>query len=101
MSAIASIWLMNRRKARCGVGPAVVAAFAIGVSATAQTPPAGGQVVVPGSSVAKPGDSGVRAHTNTLIFVPNGASRLHPSQPRSAASPVATPPCSKTDCGQR
>jgi hypothetical protein len=100
MSAIASIWLMNRRKARCGVGPAVVAAFAIGVSAAAQTPPAGGQVVVPGSSVAKPGDSGVRAHTNTLIFVPNrGSQQGHRPAETGAAPHPGT--CGTEHCGPR
>jgi hypothetical protein len=37
-------------------------------------PPAGwhgeGVVITPGSSVAKPGDAGKRAHTNTKIFKP-------------------------------
>ena len=36
-----------------------------------QTPPGEGQVVTPPSSIEKPGDSGVRAHTNTQIFIPN------------------------------
>jgi hypothetical protein len=36
-----------------------------------QVPPGAGQVSIPGSSVEKPGDTGVRAHTNTQIFIPN------------------------------
>jgi|GraSoiStandDraft_15_1057317.scaffolds.fasta_scaffold702506_1 hypothetical protein len=36
-----------------------------------QTPPGGGQVSTPQSSIEKPGDTGVRAHTNIQIFTPN------------------------------
>src|SRR5215469_3973496 len=36
----------------------------------AQTSPVGGQVTTPGSSIEKPEDSGVRAHTNIEIFRP-------------------------------
>jgi len=38
----------------------------------AQVPPGAGQVSTPESSVERPGDTGVRAHTNTQIFIPNG-----------------------------
>jgi hypothetical protein len=37
----------------------------------AQAPSAGGQVSIPESSVEKPGDNGVRAHTNIQIYHPN------------------------------
>jgi hypothetical protein len=37
----------------------------------AQVPSAGGQVFTPESSIEKPGDNGVRAHTNIQIFLPN------------------------------
>ena len=37
----------------------------------AQAPSAGGQVSIPESSVEKPGDNGVRAHTNIQIYRPN------------------------------
>jgi hypothetical protein len=37
----------------------------------AQAPSAGGQVLTPESSNEKPGDIGVRAHTNIEIFRPN------------------------------
>jgi hypothetical protein len=37
----------------------------------AQVPPGAGQVSTPESSVERPGDTGVRAHTNTQIFIPN------------------------------
>jgi hypothetical protein len=37
----------------------------------AQAPSTGGQVLTPESSIEKPGDTGVRAHTNIQIFLPN------------------------------
>jgi hypothetical protein len=40
-------------------------------SAYAQASPGGGQVTIPESSIEKPGDSGVRAHTNIEVFRPN------------------------------
>lgn len=40
-------------------------------SGYAQLPPTGGQVSIPQSSIEKPGDTGVRAHTNIQIFIPN------------------------------
>lgn len=44
----------------------------------AQVPPGAGQVSTPESSVERPGDTGVRAHTNTQIFIPNqGANGAH------------------------
>jgi subtilase family serine protease len=39
--------------------------------APAQSSPAKGTVIVPESSIVHPGDAGVRAHTNILIFVPD------------------------------
>ena len=49
--------------------------LAVGLLATgygyAQVPPGAGQVSTPESSLEKPGDTGVRAHTNTQIFIPN------------------------------
>jgi len=51
------------------------AAFAFALTAGAegygQTPPGGGQVWTPRSSIEEPGDVGVRAHTNIQIFTPN------------------------------
>jgi hypothetical protein len=47
-------------------------------SGYAQVPPGAGQVSTPESSVEKPGDTGVRAHTNIQIFIPNqGANGPH------------------------
>ena len=47
-----------------------VALLAAG-SGHAQVAPGGGQVSIPESSTEKPGDTGVRAHTNIETFVPN------------------------------
>ena len=63
---------------RCGVRLWVLALAMLAASgAHAQVAPAGGQVSTPESSLAQPGDTGVRAHTNIQIFVPergaNGA----------------------------
>ena len=56
-------------------------------NAQAQPPPSGGQVLVPGSSLEKPGDIGVRPHTNTLIFVPKEIATVgHP--PAGSAAPA-------------
>jgi kumamolisin len=44
-----------------------------------------GRVIVPDSSIARPGDAGVRAHTTHLKFVPEGA------QPNSASPTGETP----------
>ena len=50
-------------------------AFAVVMLASAgghaQVAPNAGQVTIPGSSLEKPGDTGVRAHTNIEIFRPN------------------------------
>ena len=44
----------------------------------AQVPPGTGQVSTPESSIERPGDTGVRAHTNLQIFIPNeGANGAH------------------------
>jgi hypothetical protein len=63
-------------RAKCGSLLCFVA-FVFALIAAAQgygqTPPAGGQVSTPPSTIEKPGDSGVRAHTNTQIFIPNQA----------------------------
>ena len=47
-------------------------------SGYAQVPPGAGQASTPDSSIEKPGDTGVRAHTNIQIFIPNqGAKGAH------------------------
>ena len=50
----------------------VIAVATLAVSSGhAQVPSTGGQVSTPESSIEKPGDTGVRAHTNIQIFTPN------------------------------
>jgi hypothetical protein len=44
--------------------------LALAVSAVAQTRSGEGRVTIPKSSQAKPGDAGVRFHTNLLLFIP-------------------------------
>jgi hypothetical protein len=65
-------WETARAKCRSPLGFAVfVLALIAAAEGCGQTPPAGGQVSTPQSSIEKPGDTGVRAHTNTQIFIPN------------------------------
>lgn len=64
-------------------GALVAAAMIAGAEAQ---PPSGGQVLVPGSSLEKPGDIGVRPHTNTLIFVPKANGTVSP--PKTGAAPT-------------
>ena len=49
----------------------VAVAMFLADSGHAQPAPSGGQVITPGSSIEKPGDVGLRAHTNIEIFTPN------------------------------
>ena len=51
--------------------PVFVLALIAAAEGYCQTPPGEGQVSTPQSTIEKPGDSGVRAHTNTKIFIPN------------------------------
>ena len=55
----------------------------------ARAAPNGGQVVIPESSVEKPGDVRKRAHTNIEIFVPHPRTVLTPPSP---GSPGVGPP---------
>jgi hypothetical protein len=48
----------------------------------ARLAPTGGQVVTPGSSIEKPGDVGVRAHTNIQLFIPDRSPPGPPSPSR-------------------
>jgi subtilase family serine protease len=54
--------------------------------APAQSSPQKGTVIVPFSSIAQPGDAGVRAHTNFEIFVPDEV------QPNASYPPGENPP---------
>ena len=59
----------------------------------AQVPPGAGQVTTPESSIEKQGDTGVRAHTNTQIFIPNqGAYSAQPPPGGAAGSPFPQAP---------
>jgi hypothetical protein len=75
------------------IAPLAVAAavtLAAVTSAHADTAASGGQVVIPESSVEKPGDVGKRGHTNIEIFVPRPG--LTPPSPGvgPGANPQAT-----------
>jgi hypothetical protein len=50
-------------------------------------------VVTPESSIAKPGDAGERAHTNTRILMPTSRAPpgLHPGQDGSSDKPPESP----------
>jgi kumamolisin len=51
------------------------------------------QVVTPGSSVPKPEDAGIRAHTNVKLVVPaDGPGSIAPPSPSGAAGPEELPP---------
>jgi len=71
-------------------GLAAVAVALIMVSlaivAPGQDTPARGHVIIPHSSIALPGDAGVRAHTNLLVFVPD---RTQPAQSFSGETPAS------------
>jgi len=58
----------------------------------AQAPAAGGQVSTPDSSIEKPGDSGVRAHTNIQIYRPNRGADGGPAPPVSSGPGAPQPP---------
>src|SRR5271155_4707294 len=38
----------------------------------------GGTVIVPASSIERPEDAGIRAHTNVQIFIPRGGGSISP-----------------------
>ena len=72
---------------RLSIGVLAVALLTTG-NGYAQLPPGTGQVSTPESSVEKPGDTGLRAHTNIQIFIPNqGANGAH--APPAAGPDVA------------
>jgi hypothetical protein len=69
---------------------ALAVVTSVAAAGAAAQPPSGGQVLVPGSSLANPGDLGVRPHTNTLIFVPQATGALG-RQPTSSNAPTHPP----------
>jgi hypothetical protein len=54
-----------------------------------QAQPTGGQISIPPSSLEKPGDAGVRVHTNIEMFTPNRAVAGPMSSSRSNAGGAA------------
>ncbi len=60
----------------------------------AQGPAGSGQVLVPGASIEKPGDTGVRAHTNIEIFRPNRSRRGAPAASNNPGPGAVAPPSS-------
>jgi hypothetical protein len=78
---IRSIW-WKAAKRWPGFSIEVLAAALLGAGyGFAQVPPGAGQVSTPESSIEKPGDTGVRAHTNTQIFIPNQGANGAPAPP--------------------
>ena len=65
---------------------AALLTFGVAISAAAQNTPARGNVIVPRSSVARPEDAGLRAHTNLLVFVPDSN---QPEQSFSGETPAS------------
>ena len=55
---------------------AAVLLFGFTISAPAQIRSGEGRVTIPESSKAKPGDGGVRAHTNVQVFTPKAGKPL-------------------------
>ena len=72
-------------RCRCLSFSVLIVALLAASGVHAQTSPVGGQVTTPGSSIEKPEDSGVRAHTNIEIFRPG-------PQPAGARFGVSQPP---------
>jgi hypothetical protein len=73
-------WTAAKRWSRFSIE--VLAAALLGAGyGFAQVPPGAGQVSTPESSIEKPGDTGVRAHSNTQIFIPNQGANGAPALP--------------------
>jgi hypothetical protein len=74
-------------RSKCWSRPCFLA-FALALIAVAevygQTPPAGGQVSTPQCTVERLSDRGVRAHTNTQIFIPSRGPDGRPAPPGRA-----------------
>ena len=87
---IGSIW----RNGACLASLLAAVALPAAGYGQAQPAPGGGQVSVPGSSIEKPGDTGVRAHTNVEIFIPNRGAGGAPKAPGGDSSGAANPPAS-------
>src|SRR5262245_61703882 len=69
----------------------------------ARAAPNGGQVVIPESSIEKPGDVGKRGHTNIEIFVPHPGTLLTPPSPTppGVGTPASPPPSPQSTGAER
>jgi len=81
-------WKTAKRWRRLSIGVLAVGLVA-GGNGYAQVSPGTGQVSTPGSSIEKPGDTGVRAHTNIEIFIPNRGADGAQAPPGSAGPGAA------------
>jgi hypothetical protein len=75
---------------------AIAVALLVAGSAGAQVPPGAGQVYTPESSIQKPGDTGVRAHTNVEVFTPNRGANGGQALPGSGGPGAAGSPSPQT-----
>ena len=82
-------------------GRAIAVVLVIAGSARAQVPPGAGQVYTPESSSQKPGDTGVRAHTNVEIFIPNRGADGGQARPGGGGPGAAGSPSPRTPDTQR
>jgi hypothetical protein len=80
---IAAICSQSRKRWLSLLLRAATVAMLSSGSGYAQSTPTGGEVFTPGSSIEKPSDTGVRAHTNIQLFIPNRAPQGPPSPSRS------------------
>ena len=83
-----SKWIARRMRQNSGKRWVGALVWAIGVAMLAkgngyaQPPPTGGEVITPGSRMEQPSSTGVRAHTNIQIFIPNRRAAAPPSSSR-------------------
>ena len=76
------------------IGSTTIVALALAIITTAQNEQTSpvvqrGRVIVPDSSVERPEDAGIRAHTNYLIFVPEGEESVSLAPSPSAETPAS------------
>lgn len=92
-------WKAAKRWPRLLTEVLAVALLAAG-NGYAQAPSGAGQVSTPESSIEKPGDTGVRAHTNIQIFIPNqgaNGAQAPPGGGGPGAPSSRTPPAPVTN----
>jgi hypothetical protein len=91
------IWRTSVNSLRRPFFQALAVAILAAGGGHAQVPTRTGQVWTPESSIEKPGDTGVRAHTNIQIFIPDRGPKGTPKpsgngRPGVAGRPPQTPP---------